>query len=391
MKKTFKQIITDYINALCGELRASIDHNKQKPRTPKLNKLGRLAIIFCCVLYFLIGCLGGISSHAVDVEFAEGDPSSAPTDLTGYTVTIPSSWTATSGYGQFLLEGVITTSNKTLNEVNFDSFNVGYSLSGFSLVPLSNSFVCQFTSVDNSESFTLNIIGGADASNSSLLEFLVDNNATFVNNNVPDDPDEPEEPTTVTVPAGLYYLQNTYNDLRGTINFSVPFISKSTYFNAITFAGIDNEQYVSINYAGDNILPNVYNGVDGWSFAEYSVIYVQSDIELSEAEYTLFESAFVSFVDNPELDILFQAGQENGHSSGYSQGFNAGRTEGYNDGFNDGRADALGDNFMGDFFGGVVRALDALKLFGDVSMLNIIEGILGIMLALWVLKLIAGG
>ena len=43
-----------------------------------------------------------------------------PSDLTGYTVTVPANWTATAGYGRFIL-------TFTVNDDGASVFYIGYS------------------------------------------------------------------------------------------------------------------------------------------------------------------------------------------------------------------------------------------------------------------------
>lgn len=102
---------------------------------------------------------------------------SIPTDLTGYTVTVPRGWTASAGYGEFFIEGVSST------EGYFSRMYIGYYFfeDEFSFEQSAN-IVCFYSSLEqyNSyESFTISITSGTDVTNQSLIQWLVDNNATF--------------------------------------------------------------------------------------------------------------------------------------------------------------------------------------------------------------------
>lgn len=414
MKKiNLKYKITNYFNSLSAEIKANIEHNKNKPSTPKLNKLGRLAIIFCCAIYLLIGCFGGIKSSAAEVppfvisSSAEIMPrvsvGTVPSDLTGYTVIVPAEWTTSAGYGNFSLD--FTASYGTDSGI-CQTLYIGYRFDpDEDFVSVSNRVFAWYVggssaggsfNPSSSEGFTLEITGGFDASNPSLIQWFAVNNATFVNNNAPEEP----EPTTLTVPAGIYYLQNIYNDLRGTIEFDKPFTtSNGEEFVSIEFAGYNNNQYTQVSYytnpvtdAGPSpsVPKPIYNGLNGFTDISDCIIFLEEDTVIEYYD-ELWDDTFVAVNSDTKLITLYNGAFNIGDAEGYDRGYTVGDADGYQEGYDDGRAHGMEDGFMSNFFGGIVDALDALTLFGNISMLDIIEGILGLMLCLWILKLIAGG
>jgi hypothetical protein len=131
------------------------------------------------------------------------------TDLTGYTVTVPAGWSAPVGSVQCYIDF-------TYNGFNYNFFGCGLELSpapdGVEIVPSSNSIVfCNQQPVnvgyivfDNGVAlttgeFTISITGGNDVSNPSLIQWFVDNNATFT------PPSEPEEPDFEIIPGSYTF------------------------------------------------------------------------------------------------------------------------------------------------------------------------------------------
>lgn len=115
-------------------------------------------------------------SNAVEYVVEE----SVPTDLTGYTVTVPAGWSASAGFGMFDVSGTV---NYYDFPYAFSSFYVGYAINfdDGSLVNSSNAVVFYgfFETYPNGNSLSFTVSGGSDSSNSSLIQWLVDNNATF--------------------------------------------------------------------------------------------------------------------------------------------------------------------------------------------------------------------
>lgn len=366
MKKPLKQKITDYINSLSEELRSSIEYKKKKPKTPKLRKVASLLLVFFLVIYLLIGCFGSIKSSAAESYQLSG------TYVFNETITdLPLS---EPQYVNFVSNSVSYTG--MYNDASTKLFYVyDNNLNG-------NSAYNWVRGTWSAEAYRTVDYGSTPQTVSYEYYAWVTANAN------------PSGSSSVySISSGLYFLRYPLSTLRGTISFDVPFVSHSNFYTSIEFVGIESNEQLSINYVDseDNIT-NVYYGDDiGWRDDEYSVILVQEDVDVTQEEYDLFNGAFVSLVENDTLNTLYNAGLENGQAFGYSQGYDSGYGVGYTDGFTDGTADGMADGFMGNFFGGIVEALDALKLFGELSVLNIIEAVLGLMLVVWILKLIAGG
>lgn len=108
---------------------------------------------------------------------------SVPTDLTGYTVTVPAGWTASAG-----LEEAISIS-VNVGTTNYVNFSIGYQgffepdygnfyrSSSSNFICIDNSFP-PYVNYTSTESFTFQVVSG-DITNQSLIQWLVDNNATF--------------------------------------------------------------------------------------------------------------------------------------------------------------------------------------------------------------------
>ncbi len=88
------------------------------------------------------------------------------TTLKDTTWYVPSGWT-NSGYNQFYING-------TVNGNNFNQFNYQGNAVWFTNYSTDDTY-----SYSNSSAFTFTVTGGVDVTNSSLIQWLVDNNATF--------------------------------------------------------------------------------------------------------------------------------------------------------------------------------------------------------------------
>ena len=129
--------------------------------------------------------MGGSGSGSGDSDDTE-EESEIPNDLRGYTVTVPAGlsategWTATAGYGVFSVEG--TFSDPTYGDNPFTSLYVGYALNfetfEYEMSPNAIVYGGYATTFPNGNSLSFSITGG-DTDNSSLIQWLYDNNATF--------------------------------------------------------------------------------------------------------------------------------------------------------------------------------------------------------------------
>lgn len=117
----------------------------------------------------------------IEIVFEEEEAPSIPTDLTGYTVTVPAGWNAVGGYGNFSINGNFA------DRGDFIGIWIGSNKAGAA----TDGRVCFVGpsypelgspvnfALDNSNQFLLTITGGADVTNQNLIQWLVNNNATF--------------------------------------------------------------------------------------------------------------------------------------------------------------------------------------------------------------------
>ncbi|MBR6515934.1 MAG: hypothetical protein IKT40_03670 [Bacilli bacterium] len=100
---------------------------------------------------------------------------SVPTDLTGYTVTVPAGWSVSSRYGLFILS----------YEFNGLVVNEGYLYLGYNIIPgdgptgAPNYIYIGGSTLTPNDSFLVTFYNGQDVTNSSLIEWFVNNGATF--------------------------------------------------------------------------------------------------------------------------------------------------------------------------------------------------------------------
>ena len=106
----------------------------------------------------------------------------APSDLTGYTVTVPSGWTATAGYGYFYVYGQLHYNDAI---VDFESIGIGktFDMDAFEIINAVNNVTFYQTdfplqTFTPSESFSFSITDGVGVE-TSLIQWLTNNNATF--------------------------------------------------------------------------------------------------------------------------------------------------------------------------------------------------------------------
>lgn len=123
-----------------------------------------------------------IDVYTSEVPSEEPTPS-VPTDLSNYIVYVPSGWSASSGYGQFNIDYI-----EPQYEMACRQFNIGYGWTSndgatFYLYEASNVIATDLSTITIPQTeFTIYITGGTDVTNQSLIQWLVDNNATFTYN-----------------------------------------------------------------------------------------------------------------------------------------------------------------------------------------------------------------
>lgn len=107
-----------------------------------------------------------------------------PTDLTGYTVTVPAGWSASQGYGEFSLLGTYVLPSSG-NVINFSDSYANFKVGFYNDRTTTNAITC-VSSVSGSNNYfsassniIINITGGASVTNSKLIQWFVNNNATF--------------------------------------------------------------------------------------------------------------------------------------------------------------------------------------------------------------------
>lgn len=246
--------------------------------------------ITVCIVCVCIGLVLGLFTFLAFPSSAEA--SSAPTDLTGYTVIVPSSWSATTMYGEYNLRYDLTMIYSSGSR-DFDSclsLNIGYRMDGFDSYSSSNtvSFVYEngLTSASISQtSYSLQfyIYDGIDVTSTSLIQWFVDNNATFTKNSGGD----PDEPSTATITAGTYF--GVENPSTGSFNVSFSFTSDSYDFDTF-YVGTDYITYRMLT--GSTRTVNAFDFTsDLWAFG-FESITVPVDQTLPADFVTWFNSNY---------------------------------------------------------------------------------------------------
>lgn len=289
-------------------------------------------------------------------------PTDVPTDLIGYTVTVPSGWSASSGYGVFVLLG---TMNGDSNKF-FTRFCIGYS-SSFDLSPEGgivttaiNNFVSTYdasdlggSSISNLEnsSFSFVVSFGSDSTNQLLIQWLVDNNATF---------------TLTTNTQNLSTLSNvvtlSFNDFsneelisyfKTCINWDFSILQRVITGIATLYLNVnglwfscnynptalnDNVMYLNITY--NPSLPTSTKDNYNYGIGELTpyILNAYNNYELrNNVEEELKEQqAYYESLLEQERQNAMNEGYLNGESYGYNQGYNAGYNTGYSEGIQEG-------------------------------------------------------
>ena len=161
----------------------------------------------------------------------EEEGEAPPDDLTGYTVSVPAGWTATAGYGSYALEGTFYSTEYDATD-SFGLMFIGYYDDFGDRIPSANSVqLSGYVLMDTSKGFTLNLTGG-DTSSSSLIQWLVDNNATFTKTGGEEEPEEPENPEEESAPHAVevYYKGNNIAFLDAGETIAIHMKDKSSPF-----------------------------------------------------------------------------------------------------------------------------------------------------------------
>lgn len=216
----------------------------------------------------------------------------APNDLTGYTVTVPSGWTATAGYGWY---------NVDYDEYKYDSsfsaLYIGYGYEplgrGFPLMeemPNSVAFGSStLMSVTNDEEITITITGGDDATNAELIQWLTNNNATF----------SKSEYAWVEYSSGGLTINGIIKQYKVQANKTVnagDFVEfvKAVSWGSGTFNS-GNSKYIVASKLNDSSALVVYQDISNSNYGKAIVLSI-SDSGISIGAETAFNSAATSFI-----------------------------------------------------------------------------------------------
>lgn len=392
-------------------------------------------IFFSTFLIFgvLLSCVVVPSSAAEDSQV------SVPTDLTGYRIDVPSGWTCYSGYGVFDLSyGYYYSASGTYDDsYMYNQFAIGLSPSTSSASP--NSFglmanrVCGRYSAGGRYGGTRNasgpisllVSGGSDSSNSTLIQWFVDNNASFTLINPPSQPSVPSiddsiyqsiapisfsdfsgTATAVAFPGphsislkvnadnGRTYLGNSdyheYSDIIKTMvinDESVPYVQ--IYFKCNYPSVSRNGVYYSGSLSS-NTITDTLSGVT--SFEVYPVEHSYDPDTLYYYTWNILLGDFFTY--DSVYNQGFVAGVESSEARDkyYSEGYDVG----LQDGLQSSASSSLGSNLLGDTLSAPMRALNSFVLYTTPSGVSISLGLVlgsAISLTLFIafLKLFAGG
>lgn len=357
-----------------------------------------ILFLICIILLIIF-----VSSHIISInanaanEPSDGGGSARITDLTGYTVTVPSGWSASAGYGSFSTLSYYYPAGYG-EESQYIGLFVGYEFDPIDdYIPKINSILCIpfLDDISPASSFTITIIGGDDALNPALIQWFYDNNATFVNNNAP-----PVETGTFTVYDSFTELTQTYtfeigqtigdwlNSEYNTVGAEVvtgQILTMEDDVSFISFVTIESNQCYS-TYKVLNTGPN------DWVYPSYELI--------DGKRFVLEKGELVSYCYKQgwldSFDTWYNSGYNSGYNTGYNEGYSEGESDGYYNGLSMGESSALGQNLLGDILSAPIRALDGLVIIDTpsgftISVWNIFSALIGIALFIWFLKMFAGG
>ena len=298
-----------------------------------------------------------------------------PTDITGFTVTVPAGWDASAGFGIFNIYGTFTTDRLGTND--FSSLYLGYVLNfeTFTRQPSSDAltFGDYSSTVPSSEAISFTFTDGSDVSNSTLIQWFVNNNATFISS----------EPTTYTLSSGFYNLATLPSEgvpsvggftpniehlfeVPVELHYSTGVVKAYNYFGFMVTSFTDSQNFsvdftVQLLDIGSSIRIANLTATDGVCTSQFyggiSRIYFGEDIVTDEESYQLISFMFEldsSYIpvepDIPDITI----------------------------------------NPWGYLLEMIIEALK-VPLFGYFSVWDIFITICGIFILMWLLKLLAGG
>lgn len=315
------------------------------------------------ILIFLI-CFGVLFVCFVIPSFAdEGNNSrSVPTNLTGVTVTVPSGWTASAGYGRFSISGTLTNFSW-----NFTDVYIGYEDTPASDTASDYITFRPYFTLDSDDELVFFFDGTGDVTNSSLIQWFVDNDAIFT---VP-------QPETSSIAGGVYHFKSfgnlpdipdaSWSDGEG-YTYSYTLAGKYvTTSRTISFTGfnVTFDEYVSSSHYSLTFSVDTDDGIV--NLATYSVSYGQIELESrADLKYLVFDEALIGTYDDIEFIRQFLV-----------LGFPDTDT-------------SFTDNPWAYILEMIIEALK-VDLFGYFSVWDIFTTICGIFIVTWLLKLLAGG
>lgn len=366
-----KQKLLNFANRLKSENAVIKEWRKKRPVTPLSDMLQR---IFCSVWIISLVLFAIFSPVSASAD----DRAAAPTNLSGYTVTVPAGWSCPDGYGFFNLNG-------TIYGFGFTSIGVGYSGGDFEMGDYIE-FMGEggyYRSFNPSDDLIFNVEDGYDVTNIDLIEWAVDNNATFVSSTPP--------VTTVTFDAGLYSLDSLW------YNTTI-----STQLDGMNFKNLDGEEFIALTVQNNQLIADDLNGemriiatYDGstvtWLDNSFRYIYYLNDEQIPSSLADSLPSLidYHSDITLSQFEIYLGDSYYYGVTDGFDVGYDTGYHEGYEEGV--GISPSEGDTFLGNIVANILDALDQFTIVGSFSYLDLIKVLIAAFVLLFFLKLLAGG
>lgn len=211
----------------------------------------------------------------------------APTDLTGYTVTVPSGWTATAGYDYFLL-GV------EYDGVQASNFYIGYNLGDRGEPTRLANYVSipYIVAIPNTEAFTLTFLDGSDTTNTSLIQWLTSNNATFSKSEYAWVEYKESSGDSLAI-NGIIKQYKVQADKTVNAGDFVEFVKAVCWGSGTFNSGSSN--YIVASKLNDSSALVVYQDVSNSNYGKAIVLSI-SDSGISIGTETAFNSAATSFI-----------------------------------------------------------------------------------------------
>ena len=175
-----------------------------------------------------------------------------PTDLTGYTISVPSGWSANSGFGKFDIQSSVDSKEYTSIQIGY-TFNPGDgSFSNSNFVSFVHDYTEHNVTYQNHEALSFTISGGMHVTNQDLIQWFVDNGATFT---------KVEQQKTIyvyNINGGATYTFNVGNaSTYGDITFPCYDVGGSRYLKTALNGGLGI--YLCGTQANDNVY-HIYTG-----------------------------------------------------------------------------------------------------------------------------------